>query len=481
MRRTPKRTGIPPNPALEEQDRFLEGGIEPGGYYNVLYVAIPLIASTASLTVMLFVDRMFLSWHSAKSVAAAAPGGITYFTICSFFLGTAQYVNTIVAQKYGKGDKTACSRAVWQGFAFALLSAPVILALIFPGRAFISWAGHGEELVRLESDYFTYLMLGGIALPFNASVSSFFSGRGKTRIVMWGNILGNSANILADYVLIFGKFGFPELGIKGAGIASAVTNFIPCAFWLTIFLSTKYQEEYKTRASMVWDSKLFMVIIRYGIPSGAQFFLDVGSFTFFVMIVGRLGEVELAVNNIALAIEIPAFLPMVGMSIATSTLVGEYIGRNQYQLARKSAYSGLKLALGYSLVFTILFLCIPDFFLEIFLPVDQVHVHPEIISLGKPLLTIMAIYVMFDNTAIVMTGALNGAGDTKFTMWTQIGVSWGIFIPVVYILIHMMGMGLVTAWLCLLGYVLSIGVLFLLRFRSNRWSDIDMFGQLETS
>ena len=88
------------------------GNLEPGGYREVIRIALPLVLSTASLTLMLFVDRMFLSWYGQDSVAAATPGGITYFTICSLFLGTAQYVNTIVAQYHGSGDKPACARVL---------------------------------------------------------------------------------------------------------------------------------------------------------------------------------------------------------------------------------------------------------------------------------------------------------------------------------------------------------------------------------
>jgi MATE family multidrug resistance protein len=473
LRKSPRRTGIPPKPTLDREDLGLKRAT-PGGYRNVLQVALPLIISTGSLTVMLFVDRMFLSWSSPEAVAASSPGGITYFTICSVFLGAAQYINTIVAQYHGKGHKTACSRAVWQGLIFTLICAPLIIASIIPGLALISLAGHSEKLMELESKYFVALMFGGIALPLNASVSSFFSGRGKTRIVMWGNIIGNSANIGLDYILIFGKLGFPELGIQGAGIASAITNFLPGLFWLWIFLSQRYQAEYQTRASIGWDKKIFLMLLTYGIPSGIQFCLDVGAFTFFVLIVGRLGALELAVNNIALTIEMLAFLPMVGMSIATATLVGEYIGRDAPDIAEKSAFSGLKLAALYSMIFALLFLLIPESFLQLFLPETQGPIHDRIMSLGKRLLTIVALYTVFDNTSIIMTGALNGAGDTRFTMWTQIGVSWGLFIPGVYVTVEILDLGLFAAWTLLLGYVTCMGVVFFLRFRRGRWKEIRM-------
>ena len=220
---------IPPNgvPPDEEGSLLNIKYNEPAGYREVLRIAVPLILSTASLTLMLFVDRMFLSWHGQNSVAASTPGGITYFTICCLFMGTAQYVNTIVAQHHGAGDKRACARAVWQGLRFSVLSVPLILASIPLGLWVLEWAGHGPELLELEKSYFTILMFGGLALPFGAALSSFFSGRGKTRVVMWGNVLCNAANIVLDYILIFGKFGFPEMGIVGVGIASAATCYVP--------------------------------------------------------------------------------------------------------------------------------------------------------------------------------------------------------------------------------------------------------------
>jgi MATE family multidrug resistance protein len=145
--------------------------------------------STASLTLSLFVDRMFLSWYSEAAVAASVPGGITYFTICSFFIGTAQYVNSIVAQYYGAQDLRSCSSAVWQGVLFGLLSIPVILLCIPVGFAVFSWADHDPVVQQLENDYFALLMAGGVVQPINAALASFFSGRGKTIVVMWVQII----------------------------------------------------------------------------------------------------------------------------------------------------------------------------------------------------------------------------------------------------------------------------------------------------
>lgn len=448
---------------------------DPGGHREVLRVALPLVLSTASLTVMLFVDRLFLSWYSQSAVAASTPGGITYFTICSFFLGIAQYVNAIVAQHHGAGEKTACSRAVWQGVLFSFMAAPMILAMIPVGRAALEWSNHGPELIPLEKEFFTILMLGGVMLPLNAALSSFFSGRGLTRVVMWGNIMGNAANAILDYILIFGKLGFPELGIKGAGLATAMTAALPTVYWTILFLSPRYQVEYKTRASLAFDKRLFMMLLKYGIPSGAQFFLDISSFTFFILLIGRLGETSLAASNIVLSIETLSFLPMVGMSIATSTLVGEYIGRGNHDLAAKSVRSALNMALAYTIVLAMAYFFVPQWFISMFRPGHETAAEFEgIVASGSMLLRLVAVYTVFDTVFIIYSGALKGAGDTRFAMWAQIAIAWFFFVPPVYFITEYFHLGLFAAWCWAVAYVIVLGLVFLNRFRSGRWKYIDM-------
>ncbi len=456
-------------------EAVLEEARVPAGYGEVLRIAVPLILSTASLTATLFVDRMLLSWHSLDAVAAAVPGGITYFTICAFFLGSAQYVNTIVAQHHGAGDKPACARAVWQGLYFSAMAAPLILATIPLGRLILVWSDHAPHILRLEIDYFSILMIGGIMFPVNAALSSFFSGRGRTMTVLWGNAAGNAANIALDYVLIFGKLGFPEMGIKGAAIATAVTQVIPALIWLALFLSSRYRSSYRSRREYRFDPRIFGMLIRYGVPSGVQLGLDVGAFAVFILLVGRLGRIDLAITNIVTSIEMLSFLPMIGMSIATATLVGEYLGRERPDLAEKSVYSALKLALAYMGFMAALFFVIPETFLGLFRSTsEETGDFGEILRRGTLILRLVAIYTIFDTMFIVFSGALKGAGDTRFAMWVQAALAWFFFVPPVYVIIEVIRLGLLTAWGWGITYVILLGVVFWLRFRSGRWREIRM-------
>ncbi|MEW6531131.1 MAG: MATE family efflux transporter [Thermodesulfobacteriota bacterium] len=450
-------------------------GEEPGGYREVIRIAGPLILATGSLTLTLFVDRLFLAWHSEASVAAASPAGITYFTLCSLFMGTAQYVNSIVAQYHGAGDRPACARAVWQGIFFAIISMPFILACIPLGWWIFAWSAHGEKLVQLEQDYYTLLMMGGLLLPMNAALSSFFSGRGKTWTILWGNALGNGVNTVLAYVLIFGKLGLPELGIRGAGIATAISQVCPVIYWGYLFLSPQQQEAYQTRRQLRWDRGLFLLIVRYGIPAGLQLFLDVAAFALFVLLVGRLGERDLAVSNIVVSIEMLSFLPMWGMSIATATMVGQYIGGDKLRVAEKSVRSALKLAFVYMGIMSFLYLLFPATFLELFRSgAHSEEGFQEIVAKGATILRLVAVYSLFDTLFIIYSGALKGAGDTRFAMWAQVLLAWFVFVPPVYLLIQYFNASLTIAWTWSVVYVILLGLVFRSRYRTGLWKQIRM-------
>mgnify|MGYP002351003288 CR=1 FL=1 len=456
------------------------GNANPGGFQEVLHVAVPLVLSTSSLTLTLFVDRLFLSWHSLESVAAVTPGGITYFTICCFFQGVAQYVNTLVAQSHGAGNWSQVSRSVWQGVIFSFLAIPLMILCVPAGKFALNISGHDPAVLELEIEYFQILMAGGLIVPMGAAFSSFFSGRGETSYVLLGNLMGNVFNIVMDYVLIFGKLGFPEMGIRGAAIATSLSNIIPLSYWAWLFMSDRYRNPYNTRGEMKWDRLVFSRLLKFGLPAGAQFVLDIGSFTAFVLIVGKLGVTDLAVTNIALSIESLSFLPMVGISIATSTLVGEYIGQKKLDIAEKSVKSAMMIAIGYSGALALVFWVFPHFLLELFTTGSNTAAGNEtFFAKGSFVVRLIGLYTVFDTIFIVYTGALKGAGDTRFAMWAQVLLAWVFFVPPVFVMIVHFGMGLYWAWSWLVVYVLVISLVFHLRFRSGKWKHISVMNRVD--
>lgn len=451
------------------------GALTPGGYREVLKIAYPLIISTASFSVMQFIDRVFLAQYSAVAIQAALPAGLLAFTLCSAFMALAGYANTFVAQYHGAGDRAGCARATAQGVWVALFSWPAILALIPFGRFLLRLAGHPAEVLEQELAYYTLLMLGGVSIPLGAAISSFFTGRGDTLTNMYAQIAGNAVNIALDYALIFGRWGFPELGIRGAAIGTVIAGFVPSLILGAIYLMPRMNAEYGTRAAWRLDRALLARLLRFGTPAGLHLFLDVASFSVFVLLTGKLGALSLAVSNIALSINTLAFMPLLGISIAASTLVGQYQGRRQSDIAEKAGWTALKVGLIYMTFMATTYLAFPKWYFLLFSERGGGgFALAELLSIGRWLLMLMALWGLLDTINLVLAGALKGAGDTRFVMWYSIAMAWGLFVPGTWAVIEVWNGGILGAWAFLAFVIMVISTGFYWRFKRGAWKRIEV-------
>ena len=197
-----------------------------GGWRELMQVAWPLVINSATFAVLNFCDRLFLSHYGEAEFRASLPAGILFFTLVCGFMALAGFTNTFVAQFWGAGDRAGCARATAQGILFSLISFPLIMLLTPAGLMLLRLGGHGADVLALEEEYFRILMWCGGGMTLSSALSSFFSGRGLTLVIMGCNIIANGINILLNYLLIFGKWGLPEMGIVGAGWATVIGSWV---------------------------------------------------------------------------------------------------------------------------------------------------------------------------------------------------------------------------------------------------------------
>ena len=448
-----------------------------GGYREVLVVAIPLILSTATWSIQHFVDRMFLTWYSPETIAAAMPAGMLNFTIISIFMGTAGYVSTFVAQYYGAGRYHRIGPALWQGVYISLFGGIVLLGVIPLAEPAFRLIGHSPEIQKYEVIYFQVLCLGGGAYIGSYALSGFFSGRGKTWPVMWVNAATTAVNLVLDYALIFGKWGFPELGIVGAAIATVAAGIFSLLVFFGLLFTTANDSRYHTRKGWRLEKELLVRLLRFGFPSGVQFFLEISAFTAFVLVVGRLGTASLAATNIAFNINTLAFMPMIGCGIAISVLVGQYLGAENSDVAQAAVYSGFHLTFVYMASIAAAYVLLPDLFVAPFAHQADPERFAEIYGYSVVLLRFVAVYCLFDTMNIIFCSAIKGAGDTQYVMiMTTILSVFVLFIPV-YLTVEVLKSGLMIAWVFATAYVISLGVTFYLRFLGGKWRTMRVIEQ----
>ena len=444
----------------------------PSGYREVLAIAGPLILSTSSWSIQHVVDRMFLCWYSPSAMAAALPAGALNFTFIAFFVGTASYVNTFVAQYHGAKRPERIGPSIWQAIYFSLLGGATMLCLIPCADSIFRFAGHDAEVQSLESVYFRILCLGGIFPVYCSAVSGFFTGRGKTWTVMWVSFLSTGINIVLDYLLIFGHLGFPELGMKGAAIATVLSAFSRALVFSILIFSATHRREFNTFKGRRFERELFGRLMRFGIPSGIQFFLDMLAFSMFNLLVGRIGTSELAATTLAFQINTLAFMPMIGFGIAVSTLVGQRLGENKPDLAARSTWSTFHMTFCYMAAIAALFVLVPSVFIAPFAANADPERFVNIYPIAIVLLRFVALYCLFDGINIVFASALKGAGDTKFVMYFVVGTAWAVMVlPSWFVLDRGIG-GLYTVWMFFTLWVCILAVGFLIRFLRGKWREM---------
>ena len=431
-------------------------------------MALPLIVSTMSSTIMVFIDRIFLVWYSTEAVAAVLPSAMLYFSVICFPTGVAAYVNTFVAQYEGAGRPRRIGPIVWQGIWIAAIATPLVLATIPLARVPFTLAGHEPAIVDLEVACYRILALGSGAIILAAAQSSFFTGRGATRVVMLVDCSAALLNAGLDYAWIFGRFGFPAGGISGAAWATTTAEWYRVLFYAAIMLRPAYRHAYALASGWRPSGVLMRRLLRYGGPGGLQWLLETTSFALFIMMVGRLGKDALASTNLAFNVNSLAWVPMMGLGIAVSTLVGQHLGRNCPNLAARATWTALVIALAYMGAIAVCYLLVPDWFLMGHAAGVSAATFAPLRRTTVVLLRFVAAYCLFDALNLIFVSAIRGAGDMRFVLYTSL-ITAAMPVAATWWGLTRMGWGLLWCWSVITLWVCSLGLIYMARFLQGRW------------
>ena len=443
-----------------------------GGIAAVLRVAFPLIMASSGHAFRLFADRVMLSAYSREAISASMPAGLLCFAAMAFFMGTAGYVNTFVAQYTGAGRDDRVGIAIWQGLYLSLIGGLIVAGSGEFAETLFDWVGHAPEIRSEQVVYFQILSRFGFAGIALSAVNAFWSGRGRTRTVMVVELFSAALNIALNYLLIFGNLGLPRLGILGAGLATGLSNIAGLALALSLLFSRRNRTVFGTFPRRTLNLPLLGRILRFGLPNGLQFALDIVAFNVFIVLMGRAGPVVLEAVNIAFGLEVMAFLPIIGLGMAVSVFVGQGVGAKDITFARHSVRSALLVATVYNIAIATVFVLMPGPILELFArPNDAAQV--ESLQMAVRCLRYISIYLLFDALYIICSHAIKGAGDTRFAMIAGLGLSWGTLVLPCYIAMRL-SMSIWTMWWILVVHVGLAGIVFWLRYRGNRWETMSV-------
>jgi MATE family multidrug resistance protein len=439
-----------------------------GGGAELMKLALPLILSNSVWTLQVTLDRMMLSRSSSDAVAAAMPAVCLFWTPFVLLQYTANYATTFVSQYLGAGRPERIGSAIWQSLYFSVI-AGIAFATASPWIAgILELSSHAPGVMALEVTYFRVLAFSTLPMLIVASVNSFFAGRGATWTVLVIDASGLVVNAMLAYVLIFGKFGLPEMGIAGAGWATVAGSSASAIVGLVLFLRRRYREQFGTLTGWRFDPELFRRLMRYGLPSGFQLGVDVLAFTVFVFLVGDIGPAELGATSITFTINMVAVLPMLGVAQAVSVLVGQRLGGNRPDLAERSTWTGLRIAWIYMGAMAALYLLLPGAFLWLFQSDTEPEKQAAVAAIVPTLLRFVAVYSLFDSINLVFCFALRGAGDTRFVTIVAMCLAWPIMVLPTWAALEF-GWGIYWAWAFVCAYIVALACTFWIRFQMGKW------------
>jgi MATE family, multidrug efflux pump len=442
-----------------------------GSMREMINIAMPIVISQACYTIMIFTDRLFLSRLGSHMMNATLGGGLTAFMMITFFLGLTSYSTALVAQYLGSGQKNNCATVVNQAVLIALAATPIIIAC--KPLAFFLFDNSGIDQGQLipQKLYFNILVNASFIVLIRNCFSSFFSGIGKTKTVMIAAATAMVVNICLNYVFIFGKFGMPALGIRGAAYGTVIGSISALIVFLVAYLKKQICVEYAIKKAKIFSWAIMKKLLKFGYPPGIEMFLILLAFNSIVLIFHSKGLVTATASTIVFNWDLVAFLPLIGLEIAVTSLVGRYMGAGTPEIAERSVKSGLKLGMIYSIIVFIFFVFMPELLINVFKPVGSQEVFAAAAPLAVFMVRMASLYVLVEAMIFIYIGALRGAGDTFWAMCYSVAMHW-LLVPVLFVMMKVWNTSPEKGWTVLVLIFMLSSIVIYSRFKKGGWKNI---------
>lgn len=436
----------------------------------LLALAMPMVLARATQSVINFADALQVEHLGHGALAATATGALNVLVFVILPMGLVFIVQSFVAQLVGRGDREATPRFAWYGLAIAAAAALLAIAAIPAVEPLLSLAGYSDAVRAQMTDYMTIRLLSVFAIVGIEVFGAWYGGLGNTWMHMIAGMIAMVVNIALNWVFIDGNLGAPTLGVSGAALASSIASWVAFAFIATMFWRRAGGAPQARATGMSWHE--LRRVVRFGLPNGANWFLEFAAFQLFVNgVMASLGDETVAALNVVLAINSVSFMPAFGLASAGAILAGQAIGRGEREHVWPSVKITLVCTLTWMGAIGLVYLVFPDPLLALF---DSQGASDKLVTLGATMLVISAAWQLFDAIAMTMSETLRAAGDTFWPAAARIVLAWVVFTPVAFLVVGYADGGAIGAMLCLVGYIALLAGALAWRFRSGAWKKIEL-------
>lgn len=436
-------------------------------------ISLPLMISSFSVMLMIFVDRMLLANFSTEAFNAAVSSSTIGWAFIAGFMGLCAISEVFVAQYNGAEKKEMLGIPVWQMIWFGLLTTFFFFPLAHWGNAYI-FSGSNQEMERV---YFQWMIYFGPAVAIYGALSGFFVGQGKTKLITITSVGANAVNIILDWILIFGIEGYLEpMGVKGAAIATSMSSVFQTLILFMVFYNQENQKEFRTD-KWQYNSDMFWSCLRVGFPGSIFMSIEVMGWGIYYLMMAKAGFIYITVAGVSQSVVILFMFFGEAISKAATALAGNFIGSRKTWNIPKVLMSGVGLHLLFFVFTGGLFGIGTDAVISLFLPDLSQEVLQE---LYQPLVTslfLVLTYVLFEGIRFLLTGILTASGDTMFIFVAGTTTIWLFLIIPVWIAVFMFDASIVTASFIATLYSIITCMLYYMRFLQGKWREASLIGE----
>ena len=434
---------------------------------RVLQLAMPVILGSLSTTLLSTVDTIMLGRLGKEPLAASGIAGVFFFALV-FSLGSISVgIQALTARRFGEGDYARCGEVLRTGLVLAaVIGIPLSAAAAWVASISAPVLSQDPVIAELGSTYLRLRLYGAAATLLSSAYGAFYSGIGATRFVLYNALLVTGANILLAYGLIFGRLGLPRLGIEGAGLAATLAVSCGLGYYVLVRNLPSIRRRFAGLPLRSLGVRWIGAMVRLSAPIVLQRIVSYGSWFGFFFVVSRIGTAELAATNVIRQIYSLPITIAGGVGVATATLVGQSLGAKQPGEAERAGWEGARIAAYAMGAIGLLFVFAPEFLLRIY--TDE----PSVIAAGRGPLLWLGLVQAFAGMALVLSQALQGAGNTRFVLGVELAVCGLIYLPIVFVLGLRTPLGLAGAWTGEYVYWIVLTTVMALKFRAGTWKTI---------
>ncbi len=431
---------------------------------RILALALPIVGGMLSQNLLNVVDTAMVGFLGNPALAAVGLGSFVVFMCQALILGVSTGVQTLAARKKGEGRIDRAAKVLNTALLLVLVVAPVLsFILIQLVEPFYPLLIEDSSVVEQGVPYLEWRLAATVFVGMNFAFRGYWNALDLSRLYMKTLIVMHACNIILNYVLIFGHFGAPALGVAGAGLASALSMAIGTAIYFYLgFAHARKDGFLKGLATRQETGSL----IRISGPSGLQQLFFAAGFVAIFWIIGKVGTAELAAANVLITVTLFAILPGLGLGLACTTLVSQALGRGKPEDAYYWAWDVAKVTMVVMTVLGLPMWLVPDLISNIFIhdaaTRELAHWPMRLVGLMMPI----------EALGFAFMHGLLGAGDARGVMYISVSIQWLLLLPLAYLVGPVLGFGLLAIWLLQGGTRSMQSALFLLKWKSRRWQQI---------